>query len=335
MAYLCYHLPRHPTPDLVGWKDLIWAGRGLSGTAGSLSTSFVGCIFRRPDSLRDLRAAPRRAVEPRSGRPYGDKHEDADRLSAFIAFWALMLYVESVTCNLHVHTGRLEKKICLCCPSEGRPLTGSSRMPSEPNLFLRQNSATLRGFFPLRGCDSAAHSALQIDFRLWLVALVWASHGPPILGSQIRVIVTYRVFGTCRACVSCASGRIWAPDRGGLVFRHNPRLRVVKQGSQQRRGHALGVTAGSAAYLWLPAPGITYYSCFDYVDCWGSESHPDCTRLIPLVTSPPPAYLLSSSAAVIKPNPPPTFRCPSRTRPRRSLPLLSPYTTTFPCVNFS
>lgn len=118
--------------------------------------------------------------------------------------------------------------------------------------------------------------------------------------------------------MSCASGRIWAPDRGGLVFRHNPRLRVVKQGSQQRRGHALGVTAGSAAYLWLPAPGITYYSCFDYVDYWGSESHPDCTRLIPLVTSPPPAYLLSSSAAVIKPNPPPTFRCPSRTRPRRS-----------------
>lgn len=41
---------------------------------------------------------------------------------------------------------------------------------------------------------------------------------------------------------------------------------------------------------------------------------------------------------VIKPkpdNPPPTFRCPSRTRPRRSLPLLSPYTTTFPCVNLS
>ena len=27
MAYLCYHLPRHLTPDLVGWKDLIWAGR--------------------------------------------------------------------------------------------------------------------------------------------------------------------------------------------------------------------------------------------------------------------------------------------------------------------
>jgi hypothetical protein len=115
MAYLCYHLPGHPTPDLVGWKDLIWAGRGLSGTAGSPSTSFVGCIFRRPDSLRDLRAAPRRAVEPRSGRPYGDKHEDADRLSAFIAFWALMLYVESVTCNLHVHTGRLKKKFAVPC----------------------------------------------------------------------------------------------------------------------------------------------------------------------------------------------------------------------------
>ena len=94
----------------------------------------------------------------------------------------------------------------------------------------------------------------------------------------------------------------------------------------------MGVTAGSAAYLWLPAPGNTYYSCLDYVDYWGSESHPDCTRLIPLVAS---LYLLFSPAAVIKPNPPPTFRCPSRTRPRRSLPLLSPYTTTFPlCESF-
>ena len=59
---------------------------GFVGTAGSLSTSFVGCIFRRPDSLHDLRAAPRRAVEPRSGQPYGDKHEDADRLSGFYRF---------------------------------------------------------------------------------------------------------------------------------------------------------------------------------------------------------------------------------------------------------
>lgn len=206
-------------------------------------------------------------------------------------------------------------------------------MPSEPILFSGK-IARLCGFFPLRGSDSAAHSALQIDFRLWLVALVWASHGQPILESQIRVIVTYRVFGTCRACVSCASGRIWALDRGGLVFRHNPRPRVVEQGSQQRRGHALGVAAGSAAYLWLPAPGITYCSCFDYVDYWGSESHPDCTRLIPLVTSPPPAYLLSSSAAVISPIYP-QHSAALAAPVHVALPLLSPYTTTFPCVNLS
>lgn len=227
-----------------------------------------------------------------------------------------------------------KKKFACAARRKGVPLTGSSRMPSEPILFLRQNSATLRGFFPLRGCDSAAHSALQIDFRLWLVALVWASHGPPILGSQIRVIVTYRVFGTCRACVSCASGRIWALDRGGLVFRHNPRLRVVEQGSQQRRSHALGVTAGSAAYLWLPAPGVIYYSCFDYVDYWGSESHPDCTRLIPLVTSPLPLICFPAqqpSSSPIHPQHSAALAAPVHV----ALPLLSPYTTTFPCVNFS
>lgn len=155
---------------------------GRSGTAGSLSTSFVGCIFRRPDSLHlhDPRAAPRRAIEPRSGRSCGDKHEDADRLSAFIAFWALMLYreyVEGVTCNSHVHTGRLKRKFCLCCAGrrKGVPSPVFLRMPSEPNLFSRQNSAMLGGSSPLRGSDSAAHSALQIDFQ---AVACWSLSGP-------------------------------------------------------------------------------------------------------------------------------------------------------------
>lgn len=116
MAYLCYHLPRHPTPDLVGWKDLIWAGRRLSGTAGSLSTSFVGCIFRRPDSLR---AAPRRAVEPR-----------------------------------YVHTGRLEKFACCAARRRGVPSPVLLVRLQSQIYFSRQNSAILGGFFPLRGSDS-------------------------------------------------------------------------------------------------------------------------------------------------------------------------------------
>ena len=130
--------------------------------------------------------------------------------------------------------------------------------------------------------------------------------------------------------MSCASGRIWALDRGGLVFRHNPRLRVVEQGSQQRRSHALGVTAGSAAYLWLPAPrGVSswHYLLFvlrlrGFIGGPAARVTPRVTPRLHATNSPghlaAPAYLLSSSAAVIKPNPPPTFRCPSRTRPRRS-----------------
>lgn len=127
MAYLCYHLPRRPTPDIVGWKDLVWAGREqrdrrrpalwgafLEDWTASVCTTFV----------------QRRAVEPRSGR----------------------------SCAYRT----TEKKILrvLCWPSEGRSLTGFSRMSSEPNLFSRQNSVTLGGFSPLRGSDSAAHSAL-------------------------------------------------------------------------------------------------------------------------------------------------------------------------------
>ena len=211
-----------------------------------------------------------------------------------------------------------KKKFACAARRKGVPLTGSSRMPSEPILFLRQNSATLRGFFPLRGCDSAARSALQIDFRLWLVALVWASHGPPILGSQIRVIVTYRVFGTCRACVSCASGRIWALDRGGLVFRHNP----PTEGSRTRqsatkkprfgrdsRERCLLMAASSRRHLLflLRLRGLLGVRVTPRLHATNSPGHLAA-----------PAYLLSSSAAVIKPNPPPTFRCPSRTRPRRS-----------------
>ena len=90
------------------------------------------------------------------------------------------------------------------------------------------------------------------------MALVWASHGQPILGGQIRVIVACRVFGTCRACVSCASGRIWALDRGGLVFRHNPRLRAsrTRQSATKRprfgrdsRERCLLMAASSRQYL--------------------------------------------------------------------------------------
>lgn len=126
---------------------------------------------------------------------------------------------------------------------------------------------------PLRGSYSAAHSALQIDFRLWLVALVWASHGQPMrlvwmnntanLGeSDPRYRYVPRIRDLSCLCVV----RIWAhlgARQGRAGLQAQPRPRVSQQGSQRRRGHALGVTAGSAAYLWLPAPGVTYYSCFD------------------------------------------------------------------------
>jgi hypothetical protein len=114
--------------------------------------------------------------------------------------------------------------------------------------------------------------------------------------------------------------RIWA-HLGARQGRAGLQAQPPTEGSRTRQSATKRPRFGRDSRERLPmaaSPGITYYSCFDYVDYWGSESHPDCTRLIPLVTSPPPAYLLSSSAAVIKPNPPPTFRCPSRTRPRRS-----------------
>lgn len=243
MAYLCYHLPRHPTPDLVGWKDLIWAGRRLSGTAGSLSTSFVGCIFRRPDSLRDLRAAPRRAVEPRSGQPYGDKHEDADRLGAFIALWALMLYVESVTCNLHVHTGRLKKFACAVLPV-GRAFPHRFFSYAFRANFIFQGKIA-RFWVASSPCVEVTRCTLSPAERFQAVACgpCLGQSRPANLGESDP---HYRYVPRIRDLSCLCVVRIWAHralDRG-LVFRHN------QQGSQQRRGHALGVTAGSAAYLW-------------------------------------------------------------------------------------
>ena len=138
MAYLCYHLPRRPTPDIVGWKDLVWAGREqrdrcrpalwgafLEDWTASVCTTFV----------------QHRAVQS-SLALGGDKHDDADRLSAFIAFRALMLYceyVEGVTCNLHVHTGRLKRKFCVCCAGRRKGV------PSPVFLGCLQSQIYFRG----------------------------------------------------------------------------------------------------------------------------------------------------------------------------------------------
>lgn len=61
--------PKTSDPGFSGMEGLDLGRSGFVGNSGIAVDQLCGVHFRRPDSLRDLRAVPRRAVEPRSGRP--------------------------------------------------------------------------------------------------------------------------------------------------------------------------------------------------------------------------------------------------------------------------
>jgi len=170
---------------------------------------------------------------------------------------------------------RTTEKICLCCAARRKGILSPVflvRLQSQ-FYFSRQNSATLGGFFPLRGSDSAAHSALQIDFRLWLVALVW-----PVTASQswgvrsalsLRAAYSGLVVLVCRAHLAHLGAR---QGRAGLQAQPPTEGESNKAVSNEE-----ATLWATTAYLWLPAPGITYCSCFDYVDI-GGPSHTQTAR---------------------------------------------------------